>query len=111
MTKPSKSACGDWDTLNRIVATKSTRSPKKYSEELSTWIEFGASPRASIAIDRASRTLAWMLGKDFVSPDDIRAVTHDCLRHRLILSYDANAEAISPDMVIDEILKHVAVVA
>ena len=88
-----------------------TRNPKKYNEELSTWIEFGASPRASIAIDRACRTLAWMQGKDFVSPDNIRAVTHDCLRHRLILSYEADAEAITPDMVINEILKQVAVVA
>jgi MoxR-like ATPase len=88
-----------------------TRYPKKYSEELDSWIDFGASPRGSIAIDRACRTHAWMSGKDFVSPDNIRAVVHDCLRHRLILSYEANAEGISTDHVISEILKTVAVVA
>jgi len=88
-----------------------TRYPEKYSEELKAWIDFGASPRGSIAIDRASRTHAWMNGRDYVTPDDIRAVAHDCLRHRLILCYEANAEAISPDQAIDEVLKLVAVVA
>ncbi len=88
-----------------------TREPSKYNEEIDGWLDFGASPRGSIAIDRSSRTHAWMEGKDFVSPDNIRAVVHDCLRHRLLLSYEANAEGISPDHVIDEILKVVAVVA
>lgn len=88
-----------------------TRFPKKYSEELDGWLDYGASPRGSIALDRASRTHAWMSGKDFVTPEDIRAVVHDCLRHRLILSYEANAEGISADQVLDEILKKVAVVA
>ena len=88
-----------------------TRYPEKFNEELASWIDFGASPRGSIAIDRASRTRAWMEGRDFVSPDDIRAVAHDCLRHRLILSYEANAEGISSNQVIDQILKLVAVIA
>ncbi|PZX48522.1 AAA family ATPase [Algoriphagus chordae] len=88
-----------------------TRFPSKYSEELDTWLDFGASPRGSIALDRASRTHAWMEGKDFVTPENVRAVVHDCLRHRLILSYEANAEGVSPDQVLDEILKQVAVVA
>ncbi len=87
-----------------------TRYSGKYSEEIAQWIDFGASPRGSIAIDRSSRTHAWMEGKDFVSPDHIRLVVHDCLRHRLLLSYEANAEGITPDQVIDEILKLVAVV-
>jgi MoxR-like ATPase len=87
-----------------------TRYPGKYNEEIDNWIEFGASPRGSIAIDRSCRTHAWMNGKDFVSPDNIRAVVHDCLRHRLILSYEANAEGKSADSVLDEILKLVAVV-
>ena len=86
-----------------------TRYPEKYSKEIDTWLDFGASPRGSIALDRSCRTHAWMEGKDFVSPDDIRAVVHDCLRHRLILSYEANAEGITPDHVIGEILKNVAV--
>lgn len=88
-----------------------TRYPEKYSEELATWIDFGASPRGSIAIDRACRTHAWMEGRDFVSPEDIRAVVHDCLRHRLILSYEANADGINADKVLETVLKEVAVVA
>jgi len=87
-----------------------TRYPDKYSEIIDQWLDFGASPRGSIAIDRAARTHAWMTGKDFVSPDNVRAVVHDCLRHRLILSYEANAEGISADHVIDELLKLVAVI-
>jgi len=88
-----------------------TRFPKKYSEELDGWLDYGASPRGSIALDRASRTHAWMRGNDFVTPENVRAVVHDCLRHRLILSYEANAEGINADQVLDEILKKVAVVA
>ena len=88
-----------------------TRYPEKYTEELRNWIDFGASPRGSIAIDRACRTHAWMHGKDHVSPDNIRAVVHDCLRHRLILSYEANADGITADKVIDEVLQQVAVIA
>jgi MoxR-like ATPase len=87
-----------------------TRHPEKYSETIAPWIDFGASPRGTIAIDRSARTHAWMKGKDFVSPDNVRAVVHDCLRHRLILSYEANAEGITADHVIDELLKLVAVV-
>lgn len=101
------------ETMERYIVDiiSATRYPEKYSKELSTWIDFGASPRGSIAIDKACRTHAWMQGNNFVSPDNIRAVVKDCLRHRLILSYEANAEAITPDQVINEILKHVAVVA
>lgn len=88
-----------------------TRYPSRYAEDLDKWIDFGASPRGSIAIDRASRTHAWMDGKDFVTPENIRAVVHDCLRHRLILSYEANADGINAKQVIDLILDKVAVVA
>ncbi len=88
-----------------------TRYPEKYSEELDAWLDFGASPRGSIAIDRSARVHAWMQGRDAVTPDDIRAVVHDCLRHRLLLSYEANADGISPDKVLDEVLKQVAVLA
>ncbi len=87
-----------------------TRYPEKYSETIKQWLDFGASPRGSIAIDRAARTHAWMGAQDFVSPDNVRAVVHDCLRHRLFLSYEANAEGITADHVIDELLKLVAVV-
>ncbi|UXP31928.1 MoxR family ATPase [Reichenbachiella agarivorans] len=87
-----------------------TRYPEKYNDELRSWIDFGASPRGSIALDRASRTHAWMSGNKAVTPDDVRAVVHDCLRHRLILSYEANADGITADQVLDEVLKQVAVV-
>ncbi|QDH81360.1 MoxR family ATPase [Echinicola soli] len=88
-----------------------SRYPEKYSEELDGWIEYGASPRGSIAIDRASRAHAWMEGRDHVTPEDIRAVVHDCLRHRLILSYEANAEGVTADKVLEEMISKVAVVA
>lgn len=94
-----------------VDLVSATRYPDKYSKELAGWIDYGASPRGSIALDRSSRTHAWMNGKNFVDPDNIRAVVHDCLRHRLILSYEANADGITGDRVIDEILKQVAVIA
>ncbi|MDN3204001.1 AAA family ATPase [Algoriphagus sediminis] len=93
-----------------VDLVSATRYPKKYSEKLDEWIEFGASPRGTIALDRSARTHAWMNGQDFVSPDDVRAVIHDCLRHRLILSYEANAEGVRPDQALDEVLKLVAVI-
>ena len=92
-----------------VALVSATRSPEKYSEELAKWIEFGASPRGTIAIDKCSRVVAWLNGRDFVTPDDVREVIHDVLRHRLMLSYEANAEGISPEKVIDEILKLVAI--
>ncbi len=94
-----------------VDLVSATRHPSKYSDKLAGWISFGASPRASIALDRTSRAHAWIHGKAFVTPDDVRAVVHDCLRHRLILSYEADAEAVTPDDVLNEILKQVAVVA
>jgi len=87
-----------------------TRYPGNLGQELERWVDFGASPRGTIALDKSARVHAWMQGRDHVLPDDIRAVCHDVLRHRLILSYEANAEGISPDRVIDELLKAVPVV-
>ena len=86
-----------------------TRQPQKYSDQLASWLEYGASPRATIALDRCARALAWLDGRDFVSPDDIQSVLHDCLRHRLILSYEAEAEGVTADQVIDELIRRVAV--
>jgi len=86
-----------------------TREPEKYSEELSQWIEVGASPRASLALDICSRTHAWLHGLDYVSPENVVAIAHNVLRHRLSLSYEASAEGVSADAVIAEILRHVAV--
>jgi len=86
-----------------------TRDPGRYSDQLKSWIHVGASPRGAIALDKVSRAHAWLNGRDFVSPDDVRAVAHDCLRHRIILSYEANAEGITADHVIKELVTQVAV--
>ncbi|QCI69513.1 AAA family ATPase [Phreatobacter stygius] len=86
-----------------------TRFPARYGEPLSTWLQIGASPRGGLALDRCSRARAWLDGKPFVTPRHVRDVVHDCLRHRLVLSYEANAESVTADKVIDEIVKLVAV--
>ena len=86
-----------------------TRRPAEFSENLGEWILVGASPRGSIALDKVSRAHAWLQGRDHVTPDDIRAVVHDCLRHRLMLTYEANAAGVSADAVIDELVTQVAV--
>lgn len=82
-----------------------TRNSDKYGGNLNNWLEYGASPRATIALDICSKALAWLNNKDFVSPDDIRSVAHDILRHRIILSFEAEANGVSSDQVIDELLR------
>lgn len=95
---------------NYIVdLVNATRYPEKYSEQLSLWIDYGASPRASIALDKCARVYAWLNERDFVSPEDVRAVVHDIFRHRISSSYEANAEGISKQVIIDELLNQVAV--
>jgi MoxR-like ATPase len=80
-----------------------TRFPARYGEPLSKWIQVGASPRGSLALDRCARARAWLDGEDFVTPDHIRSVMHDCLRHRLILSYEALSQGATADQVVDKI--------
>lgn len=94
-----------------VDIVEATRYPERYNENLGNWIEHGTSPRGTIALDRSARTNAWMTGQAYVTPDNIRAVVHDCLRHRISLSYEANAQGISIDTVLNEILNQVAVVA
>jgi len=91
-----------------IQLIQATRQPLSYGEQLDNWLDYGASPRATIALDRCSRANAWLDGRDFVTPDDIRAVAHDILRHRLILSFEAEANGITADHVIDTLLANVA---
>lgn len=86
-----------------------TRQPELYGSDLAKWLRYGASPRGTIGLDRCARSLAWLQGRDYVSPADIHAVAYDVLRHRLILSFEAEAEGITTDHVIQEILKRVAV--
>ncbi|WP_300363408.1 MoxR family ATPase [Hydrogenimonas sp.] len=87
-----------------------TREPKKYGlESIEKWIMYGASPRASIDLYKASRAQAYLRGKDFVSPVDIAYVAKEVLRHRIILSYEAEAEEVSADLVIDKVLETVAI--
>jgi len=91
-----------------LIAT--TRRPGDYKDaKFSKWIKYGASPRGTLALDRGARAHAWLDGRDTATPDDVKAAVHPCLRHRLILTYEAEAEGITKDNVLDEILKQVAV--
>lgn len=92
--------------VNIVMAT---RQPQQYSDTLASWLEYGVSPRATIAIERCARARAWLMERDFVSPEDIQAVVPNVLRHRLLLSYQAQAEGVSSDQVINHILSQVAV--
>ncbi len=87
-----------------------TRDPAPYDPALARWVDYGASPRATIALDRCSRAHAWLRGADFVTPEDVHAVVFDVLRHRVLLSYAAEAEGITPDRFVAELLKRVPLV-
>ena len=95
------------DYLLQIVLA--TRNPGAYGEDLAGWLQYGASPRASIALDRCARAKAWLEQRDFVGPEDIQAMAFDVLRHRLILSYEAEAEGLTTDHVIKELISRIAV--
>ncbi len=84
-----------------------TREPAKYDSELASWLDFGASPRATIALDRCARAKAWLAGRDFVTPDDVMDVAPDILRHRLLLSFEAEAAGVTADQVIARLLQQV----
>jgi MoxR-like ATPase len=92
-----------------IQLVLATRNPAPYAEKLGNWLEYGASPRATMALDRCARAHAWLNGRDFVGPEDIQAMAHDVLRHRIILSFTAEAEGISKDTFIDELIARIAV--
>lgn len=85
-----------------------TRNPAVYSSALARWLRFGASPRATIALDRCSKAHAWLAGRDYVTPEDVHVIAHDVLRHRILLTFEAEAEGVSSDDFIDELLRQVA---
>jgi MoxR-like ATPase len=93
-----------------VALIAATRRPTDFKDSrLGGWIKVGASPRGTLALDRAARAKAWLDGRESVTPADVQTVAHACLRHRLILSYEAEAEGISKDAVLDEVLQQVAV--
>ncbi|AUS04365.1 AAA family ATPase [Pseudotamlana carrageenivorans] len=94
-----------------VSLISASRYPDKYDAELDKLIDFGASPRGTIALDRCSRVHAWMENRDFVTPEDIHSVIKDVLRHRIAISYKGRAEGVSTDQIIDKLIEVVAVVA
>lgn len=95
------------DYLLQIILA--TRKPEVYGDDLANWLQYGASPRASIALDRCARAKAWLSERDYVVPEDIQEMAFDVLRHRLILSYEAEAEGMTTDDVIKELIARVPV--
>ncbi|WP_118136577.1 MoxR family ATPase [Oceanicella sp. SM1341] len=98
------------EAIERYMAdlVDATRRPGDFGPDLPRWIEIGASPRASLALDRCGRTHAWLAGRDYVDPEDVRAIAGDVLRHRLGLTFEAQGEGVTPDRVVEELLARVA---
>jgi MoxR-like ATPase len=92
-----------------IQIVLASRDPSPYGDDLVRWVSYGASPRGTIALDRCARAQAWLKGRDYVSPQDIQAVVFDTLRHRILLSFEAEAEGLSSDDVIRELIRRVPV--
>ena len=90
-----------------IQLVMATRKPEKYGEKFKRLVAFGASPRGTIALDRCARAKVWLAGRDFVLPEDVHGIVHDVLRHRVILTFEAEAEGITPDSFLDLLLKRV----
>jgi len=94
--------------IDLIIAT---RQPERYGAQLKEWISYGASPRATLALMRTAKARAWLDNRDYVMPDDIIRNLYPVLRHRLILSYEAEAQGINANRVIKEIINQVAIPA
>ncbi|GGP25051.1 AAA family ATPase [Silvimonas amylolytica] len=101
------------EAIERYIVDLLTASRAAHSKnaDLAKWITVGASPRGGIALDRSARAHAWLEGRDHVTPDDIRAVALPALRHRLVLSYDAYADGLDADAVVNKLVQSVAVPA
>lgn len=94
-----------------LALVLATRDPGTLDPELARWVAFGASPRGTIALDRCARAIAWLEGRDYVTPDDVRAVAFDVLRHRILLTFEAEAEGVTADTVIQRLIDRVPVSA
>ena len=92
-----------------IEIVLATREAPRYGEDISSWIQYGGSPRASMALDRCARAYAWLNDRDFVTPGDIQIIAPDVLRHRIILSFEAEAEGVTTDQCVEELIKRIAV--
>jgi MoxR-like ATPase len=90
-----------------VQLVMATREPQHYGEDIANWIDYGASPRGTIALERCARAHAWLNDRDFVSPDDVQAIAHDVLRHRILLSFEAEASGMTTDKVINELILRV----
>ena len=99
------------EPVERYIVTlvQATRDAGRFDDDLKRWVQVGVSPRGSIGLDKVARAIAWLRGRDHVTPEDVQAVVHDVFRHRLILSYEAHAAAVAADAVIDRLLERVAV--
>lgn len=99
------------DELERylIEVVLATRDPGRYRPDLARLVQWGASPRATIALDRCARAHAWLAGRDYVSPEDIQNLAGDVLRHRVVLTYEAQAEGVTPERFIETLLGYIAV--
>jgi MoxR-like ATPase len=99
------------DNLERYLVeiVLATRNPARYDAKLAKWVQWGASPRATIALDRCARAHAWLAGRDYVGPEDIQAIAFDVLRHRVLLTYEAEAEGRSSDHFIAALLQLIPV--
>ncbi|MGD8809847.1 MAG: AAA family ATPase, partial [Gammaproteobacteria bacterium] len=86
-----------------------TRSPGSYGDDLDGSLQYGASPRGTIALDRCARAHAWLDGRDFVTPEDIQAIAPDVLRHRILLSFEAEASGRTPDSVVEQLIGRIGV--
>lgn len=94
-----------------LALVLATRDPAVLDPELARWTAFGASPRGTIALDRCARAFAWLDGRDYVTPDDVRAMAFDVLRHRILLTFEAEAEGVTADVVIERLIERVPVSA
>jgi MoxR-like ATPase len=94
-----------------LALVLATRDAAALDPELARWTAFGASPRGTIALDRCARALAWLDGRDYVTPDDVRAMAFDVLRHRILLTFEAEAEGMTADTVIERLIERVPVSA